>query len=326
MRVPGFRPLPALGNAHIQTILAHLLPGPSFSWPTRQRILDVGDGDCLVWHDSVPPAWRPGQPVVVLIHGLGGSHRSGYMQRSARRFWQLGCRVVRADLRGCGAGIRLAQRPTHGGLSDDIRRLLQAVALAAPGSRLLLIGFSLGGNIVLKAAGEGGLPVNLAALAAVAPPIDLALCAAKLSAPRQRLYDLYFVNDLLAQARQRERFFPATRAPQLRGPAKCLRGFDDAYTAPLWGFADAADYYRQQSSWPWITRIQVPTLLLTAADDPFIAVEPFLALAPGGAITVEIQRHGGHLGFLGSDGHAGIRWVDARLQAWGRALLGLPSS
>jgi predicted alpha/beta-fold hydrolase len=268
-------------------------------------------------------ALQPGQPVVILIHGLGGSHRSGYLQRCARRFWKLGCRVVRADLRGCGAGIRLARRPTHGGLSDDIRRLLRAIASEAPGSRLLLIGFSLGGNIVLKAAGEGGLPASLTALAAVAPPIDLTLCAAKLSAPRQRLYDLYFVNELLAQARQRERFFPAIRAPQLRGPDRSLRGFDDAYTAPLWGFADAAAYYRQQSSWPWLTRIQVPTLLLTAADDPFIAVEPFLALTPGGAITVEIQRHGGHLGFLGSDGQGGIRWVDARLHAWGHAILGL---
>lgn len=325
MRQLPFRPLPALGNAHVQTILAHLFPGPSFSWPTRRQILDLGDGDRLVWHDSVPATWRPGNPIVILIHGLGGSHRSGYVQRCARRFWRLGCRIVRPDLRGCGAGIRLAQRPTHGGLSEDLKRLVQVLAFEAPRSRLLLIGFSLGGNIVLKAAGEGGLPPSLAALAAVAPPIDLALCAAKLSEPRQRLYDLYFVNDLLAQARQRERFFPAIRAPHLRGPAKSLRGFDEAYTAPLWGFSDAAAYYRQQSSWPWLARIQVPTLLLTAADDPFIPVQPFLDLRLGGAITVEIQRRGGHLGFVGSDGQGGIRWVDARLQAWGQGILGLPS-
>jgi predicted alpha/beta-fold hydrolase len=322
MTLTPFRPLLGLGNAHVQTVLAHLAPGPGFTRPSQPRIVDLGDGDRLVWHDSTPSHWRTGQPVVVLIHGMGGSHRSGYMQRTARLFWEMGYRVVRADLRGCGLGVGLARKQAHGGLSGDLRLLLRDVAALAADSPMVLIGFSLGGNVVLKAVGEGGLPSAVRAVAAVAPPMDLARCSALISSARNRVYDLYFVNDLVNQAKLRAQFFPDVPAPKLRGPAKTLRGFDDCYTAPLWGFDGAEDYYRRQSSLPWVEKISTPTLLLTARDDPFIAVEPFLAIKPGGAITVEIQQRGGHLGFLGADGRGGVRWADARLAAWVRAHVG----
>lgn len=322
MTTAPFRPLLGLGNAHVQTVLGHLAPGKGFSRRSLPRTVDLEDGDLLVWHDSVPPTWRRGQPVVVLIHGMGGSHRSGYIQRTARTFWEMGYRIARVDLRGCGLGVGLARKQAHGGLSSDLRLLLCDIAAHAAGSPVVLIGFSLGGNVVLKAAGEGGLTPAVRAVAAVAPPMDLARCSALISSPRNRVYDLFFVNDLVNKAKVREQFFPEVPAPKLRGPAKTLRGFDDCYTAPIWGFDDAADYYRRQSSLPWVERICLPTLLLTAQDDPFIAVEPFLAIKPGGAITVEIQQHGGHLGFLGSDGRGGVRWADARLAAWARAHLG----
>ncbi|HMP04030.1 MAG TPA: alpha/beta fold hydrolase [Gemmatales bacterium] len=316
-----FRPLLGLGNPHLQTLVGHFVAGPEFGFPSTPRPLTLSDGDRLLWHDSIPPTWQPGARVVVLIHGMGGSHRSGYLQRTARRFRAAGWRTVRVDLRGCGAALPLARRQAHGGLSSDVRQLLETVAAAAPGSPVLLVGFSLGGNVVLKTAGEG-LPSAVRAVAAVAPPLDLNQCSSLISHPRNRVYDLFFVNDLVRQARQRERHFPEVKAPRLLGAAKTLRGFDDVYTAPVWGFADAAEYYRLQSSRPWVERIAVPTLLLTARDDPFIAVEPFESIRPGGAVRVESEGRGGHLGFLGLDGGGGIRWAEARLQAWGDEVLG----
>jgi hypothetical protein len=239
------------------------------------------------------------------------------VQRLAALLVPLGLRVVRVDLRGCGRGIGLARRSYHGGCSDDLRATAAAVNRWSPTSPLVLIGISLGGNIVLKLAGEArDQPVpGLARVAAVAPPIDLERCAALLALPRNRLYDRFFVRHLTAQLRRRQRFFP-DRA-RVRFPRRTtLRLFDDLVTAPLWGFADALDYYRRASSQPIIPRIAVPTFLLTARDDPFVAAESFQALAVPEHIRVCITDRGGHLGFLGWDGNGGIRWAERRVAEW----------
>jgi predicted alpha/beta-fold hydrolase len=311
-----FRPLPLLRNRHVQTLLGHLLRGPAFRHPTQARILWLPDGDGLVLHDSVPPGWREGDGVAVLVHGLAGSHESGHVQRLAGLLLPRGLRVVRMDQRGCGKGLPLARGCYHGGRSEDVRAVLEEVHRWSPSSPLTLIGISLGGNLVLKAAGEAAeRPVaGLARVAALAPPIDMERCASLLALSRNRLYEQFFLRELMGQARQRHRYFPDR---PLRFPRKMtIRLYDELYTAPRGGFEDALDYYRRSSSFPLVGRIQIPTLILTARDDPFIAVEPFEELQPPPHVTIRIAEHGGHLGFLGSDGAGGIRWAERRVAEW----------
>src|SRR4051794_38190939 len=145
-----FKPLPLLGNAHVQTFLGNIRLGPLRHPASERRLVDLPDGDSLVVHDSIPPQWQVGECIVLLVHGVGGCHRSGYMARLARKFLRHGYRALRMDLRGAGAGSSLARRIYHGGCSDDVRAVAEAVEDWAPGSPLILVGMSLGGNIVLK--------------------------------------------------------------------------------------------------------------------------------------------------------------------------------
>ncbi len=314
-----FRPLPFLSNPHLQTVLGSLWTGAVPPFPVREHQVALPDGDRLVLHDSVPERWRDGDRIAVLVHGLGGSHNSGYMRRLTARLLPHGLRVVRLDLRGAGRGAGLARRGYHGGCSDDLRAALEHLRRDSPGSPLVLIGLSLGGNIVLKLAGEAAeqpLP-GLERVAAVSAPIDLTRCAALLAEPRNRFYERHYVRALRQQACQLFTFFPDV-VPVDFPRRLTLRLFDELWTAPRSGFAGADDYYRRAASLPWIPRIKVPTLLLTARDDPFIAVEPFEALRVPSHVAIHITRHGGHLGFLGPDGAGGVRWAERRVVDWVR--------
>ena len=312
-----FCPLHLLRNGHVQTVLGQLLPGPPFTYPTRRHVIWLPDGDGLVLHDTAPAGWRPGDRVAVLAHGLCGSHASPQVQRLARLLLAECLRVVRLDLRGAGKGLPLARLPNHAGRSEDVRAMLAEVHRWSPASPLLLIGLSLGGNLALKLAGEAaGRPVpGLDRVAALGPPIDLERCNALMERRHNRLYESYFVRALVAEARQRQRCFPDL--PPLCLPRRLtMRLFDELYTAPRCGFADALDYYRRASALPLVGRISVPTLVLTARDDPFIAVEPFEELKPPPQVAVQVLPHGGHLGFLGWDGSGGIRWAERRVVGW----------
>jgi predicted alpha/beta-fold hydrolase len=311
-----FRPLPFLGNPHVQTLLGNLLNGPKLSGSV-ERLAPLPDGDHLVLHDSVPPRWRPGDRIALLVHGLGGSHRSAYLQRVARQLLPHGLRVVRLDLRGAGSGAAFARRTYNGGCSDDVRAAAAELHRWSPTSPLVLVGFSLGGNIVLKLAGEAAAaPVpGLERVAALAPPIDLEASAAIIAERRNRLYQNFYVRNLLHQVRQVQRHFPDL--PRVRFPRHTtLRLFDDLYTAPRGGYRDALDYYRRAAALALVPRIAVPAFLLTARDDPFIPAGPFEALPARPNLEVQIVPRGGHLGFLGWDGAGGIRWAERRLADW----------
>jgi hypothetical protein len=221
------------------------------------------------------------------------------------------------DLRGVGRGASLARRTYHAGCSDDVRAVVDAVRQATPHSPLGLVGFSLGGNIVLKLAGEAARrPVpGLAAVAALAPPVDLERCARMLARRANRLYELYFVHGLIRQIRRQQRCFPDLPRSRFPDPIT-MRLFDDLYTAPRWGFADALDYYRRASAAPLLSQIAVATYILAARDDPFIAVEPLEAHRTSSRLEIHLSEHGGHLGFLGADGSGGFRWAERRLIDW----------
>jgi predicted alpha/beta-fold hydrolase len=301
----------------VQTLVGHFFHGLLRPPAARPHIVRLPDEDALVLHDTIPPGWRSAEPVAVLVHGLTGCHASPAIVRLARRLLARRVRTVRLDLRGAGKGLPLARRGYHAGASDDLRAALAEVHRWSPHSPLLVGGISLGGNIALKMAGEADEhPVpGLARVAALGPPIDVGRCADLLGRPQNRLYEAAFVRGLAAAARQRQRCFP--ELPPLRLPPRLsLRRFDDLYTAPRCGFAGASDYYRRASSFPLINRIRVPTFILTARDDPFIAAEPFDALRPPPAVELHVLPRGGHLGFLGPDGAWGIRWAERRLTDW----------
>ncbi|HTU23311.1 MAG TPA: alpha/beta fold hydrolase [Gemmataceae bacterium] len=313
-----FQPLPLLRNPHIQTVLAALVPGVDCPLPDERSIVRLADGDSLVLHNNTPPGWKLGDSLALLVHGLSGSHLSSHIRRLAALLLERRVRVVRMDLRGAGAGLELARGVYHAGRSDDIRAVLAELHTWSPRSPLLLIGLSLGGALSLRLAGEAAKhPVpGLARVAAISPPIDLPRCSALLSLPKNRFYEDNFIRDLLFAARQRQRHFPDL--PPLSFPRRRLtmRMFDDLYTAPRSGFADALDYYRRASCAPLIPHIQMPALILTARDDPFIAFEPFEELKAPPHVLVRIVEHGGHIGFLGWDGFGGIRWAERRIVEW----------
>jgi predicted alpha/beta-fold hydrolase len=312
-----FRPLPLLGNPHVQTLLGNLLPASPLRWPTRRLCVCLPDGDRLVLHESTPRGWQPGGRVAMLVHGLGGSHQSGPVVRTGARLLQVGMRVVRVDLRGAGSGLLLARRTYHGGCSDDLRVAVEEIRRRSPGSPVTLIGFSLGGNIVLKLAGESAadpLP-GLDRVAALAPPVDFERCSSLLSLPQNRLYERHFLRGLLGQIRRRRRALP--EEPDIPFPRKLtLRRFDDLYTAPRSGFRDAAHYYCEASCLPIVPMICVPTLILAARDDPFIAVDPLEQLAAPANVRICLLPRGGHLGFLGWGPEGVVRWAEERIVDW----------
>lgn len=313
-----FRPLPLLGNAHAQTIVAMFWPSGREDFPSSHQLVELSDGDKLVVVISTPPAWRPNQRTVVLVHGLCGCHGSPYMVRMASKLVRLGLRAVRVNLRGCGSGVGLARQPYHSGRSEDVRAVLNWLARLAPESPVTLVGFSLGGNIVIKMAGEDGdHPAGrLDRLIGVSAPIDLNACSRLIEQPGNRVYDWYFVRRLLADVRERQRFFPDLPPLQLP-PRLTLRMFDDLYTAPRSGFRDAMDYYTQSSSAPLIERIAVRTLLLSSRDDPFIAATSFENVPSRPHIEVRLIDNGGHLGFVGFTGKPmNFRWMDQTLLDW----------
>ncbi len=313
-----FRPLPLLRNAHVQTLLGVLVPGLDCPVPDRRHLVRLPDGDALVLHNNTPLGWKVGDPLALLVHGLSGSHASAHIRRLAALLLTRRVRVVRMDLRGAGTGLRLARNVYHAGRSSDIRAALEEIHTWSPPSPLLAVGLSLGGALVLRMAGESAHrpPPGLKRLVAVSPPIDLPRCCDLLAQPRNRIYEDNFCRDLLFDARQRQRLFPDL--PPLRFPSGrlTLRTFDDWYTAPRSGFLDAMDYYRRASSAPLIPNIVQPALILTARDDPFIAVEPFEELKTPSNVLVRIVDHGGHLGFLGWDGEGGFRWAERRIVDW----------
>jgi len=315
-RLAPFRPFPFLGRPHLQTILASQLHLP-FGPPSRVEHVVVPGGDRVALEVSTPDGWRPDGPTALLVHGLCGSSRSPYLVRLARRLHRRGIRSVRMNLRGCGPGRGLAREPYHSGRSEDLHAVLTHLLAGAPGSGIAVAGFSLGGNIALKLAGElaSEATASIACVVAVCPPVDLLASSRKLARSENRLYESLFVRDLRRDVLHRQRCF-GDPAPAL-GRRMSLREFDDAYTAPRCGFADALDYYARASSAPLLPRIAVPTRILIAEDDPLIDAATLRDMPLPPHVHVEWSPHGGHLGFLGRPGGpGGFRWMDSLVLEW----------
>jgi predicted alpha/beta-fold hydrolase len=317
--MPPFRPARWLRSGHAQTIVGSYLAGRSRLLDTQRHSLVLADGDQLVLHDDCPATWQPGDRMALLIHGLGGCYASPYMRRIAARLFERNVRVVRLDLRGSGAGEHLARMPYHAGLTADLLAAIEHISGQSPGSPVVVAGFSLGGNMLLKLLGELGPNAagKIERAVAVCPPIDLHACAARLAGPSGRLYDRYFVRLLCRRLDSRQRRNPnAIAANFARRPGR-LREFDDLYTARVSGFRDVSDYYDRASSAGFIPAIRVPTWIIASRDDPVVDCRPFERISYPSPVSLTLTDHGGHLGYLGRRGvDRDHFWLDWRCVDW----------
>ena len=331
---PDFRPARWLANRHAQTIWPNRIKrhpaGARLAAAAKPAIIESEDGDALRLHWSGHERRAP-RPVLVILHGLtGGADADNVMAMSAKGHG-LGFDVVRVDLRNSQAAGTPSLGIGHAGRSEDLRATLRHVAARRPGAPTAVIGFSLGGNIALKAAGEygDGAPAELRAVAAISVPIDLDhACTAIDSRPENWIYRTYFLRRLgrryLRARAARPDLFPAIDVDRIRG----IREWDDAVVAPLGGFTDAGDYYARNSSLRVIDRIRVPTLLVHAQDDPFIPFDPFAspAVRDNPWLHLLAPARGGHVGFFaapGVDGEPDRYWAENRALAFCAAACGL---
>lgn len=269
--------------------------------------------------------WQPrpqDQPTLVLLHGLEGSSDSGYMKGTAEIAWMAGFNVVRLNQRNCGESETLTPTLYHSGLSCDIRSVLIELIERDRLPQLFAAGFSMGGNLVLKMAGEfsKNAPAEIKGFVAIAPALNLAACADALSEPRNFLYERHFVRRLKARIRKKAALFPERYIVNGIHKIRSVREYDDVLTAPHSGFRDASDYYARASAGQFLAKIARPTLIMAAEDDPFVPF-PSIATAVRNAnplIKLVATRHGGHCAFISSSAEERF-WSEARIVDFCRA-------
>src|SRR5215467_2943415 len=210
-------------------------------------------------------------PTVLIVHGLEGSSLSQYVIGTGNKAWEAGMNVVRMNMRNCGGTDHLAPTLYHSGLSSDVGAVLRTIVEQKRLTRVGLVGYSMGGNLVLKLAGDWGsqAPRELKAVAAVSPAADLGLSADAMHEPANRIYEYKFLVSLMRRIRRKAELFPDLYKVPARWP-RTIREFDDVVTAPYCGFTGADDYYYRAAAARVVDRIAVPALIIHALDDPFI--------------------------------------------------------
>lgn len=300
-----------LPGGHLQTVWPLLIR--AVAPPYRRERLDTPDGD-FVDLDWLPGASH-GTPLVVLFHGLEGSSQSHYavalMQALAARAW--GGVVV--HFRGCSGEPNRLLRAYHSGDSAEIHWLLHHLRQQT-GGPLLAMGVSLGANALLKWLGEQGTAAGgiLRAAAGICAPMDLAAANEMLSRGLSRLYARHFLVTLIPAALDKLRRHPGAFDGEQLKAARTLRDFDDIVTAPIHGFADAADYYARASAGPFLGRIGIPTLVMNPRNDPFLP--PWALPAPQQlppSVRLETPAGGGHVGFVSGDFPGHLQWLPERV-------------
>src|SRR5665213_1164022 len=297
-----FVPHPLLRNGHLMTLAAALLPRSTRRLPVAQsRLFDVEPGTKLLAKCHWQPHPRH-SPALVLVHGLEGSSESGYMRGVAEKAFLSGFNVLRLNQRNCGGTQGLTLTLYNSGLSGDFRAVLYELIERDAFDKIFLCGYSMGGNLVLKMAGDlaDSPPSQLCGVCAVCPTINLAACVDTLDAPGNRIYRRHFVHHLRARMQRKQRLFPGRFRMEGLNRVRTMREFDDVITAPHCGYPDAATYYEAASAGRVAGRISVPTLILTSADDPFIPLSIFQIFAILGNPQIQFcaPEHGGHCSFI----------------------------
>ena len=272
------------------------LPAPSL------RYFDVEPGARVLAHCHWQPRpWT--QPTLLLLHGLNASSDAHYMKGIATKAFARGLNIVRLNQRNCGGTEHLSKGLFHSGLTADAAHVIEELAEVDGLPSIAVAGYSLGGNLALKLAGDYAdhPPRVLRAVCAVSPILEISLCVHALERPENRIYQWNFVRDLKTRMRRKERHWPGLFDLRKLGAVRTVREFDDVFTAPHFGFADAEDYYHRASAMRVIDRVQVPALVITAEDDPFVPPDPFRDPKVTGNphVTLRLCRYGGHCAFVG---------------------------
>jgi predicted alpha/beta-fold hydrolase len=310
--VAPFRPRAPWWGADLQTMRNALSPlRPSLAAFRSERLrlpMADGMGDVLVASLSHPSA-AAARPLVILIHGLAGCEDSVYMLASARFWLGRGHAVLRLNLRGAGASRPTCRDQYHAGRTEDLRRALAGLDGALMANGVVLVGYSLGGNMLLKYLGEEGARARCLAAVSVSAPIDLAATSAAFHRPRNRIYLHYLLSRMKAESLAPGAMLNLEERARIKA-ARSVREFDDRFVAPRNGFAGADDYYARCAALPFLAGIGVPTLIVHALDDPWISAEAYLCYRWRANPHLEplFAMRGGHVGFHGAG--SAVPWHD----------------
>ena len=307
--LPGFVPRTIYRNRHVMTVAAWRRARTYRHLPAAEPRLFKTTPDTTVLARAYWQSQRKDRPTLLALHGLEGSIDSHYMRGLASEAWALGWNAVLLNQRNCGGTEHLTPSLYHSGLTEDPFEVL--AQLRSEGlSDFGIVGYSLGGNLALRMAGElatrpelADLPVR--AVTAVSPTMDLALCVRAIERPVNVFYQWHFMRNLRARMRRKAALWPGEYDLTPLDSLRTIQQFDDAYTAPRAGFGAAANYYYQASAMRLIDRVTIPTLIIGSEDDPFEPPEQFRRpeLAGNPQIRVLLSRHGGHCGFVSADGY-----------------------
>jgi len=315
--IPEFAPHPLLKNGHAMTIAAALVPRRFDIPPPEARRFQVDQDSWLLGHCHWQPGKRRDAPAMVLVHGLEGSSDSNYMRGIAEKAFHRGFHVVRLNQRNCGGTEALTPTLYNSGMSGDYRAVFEELTNHDRFEKIFFAGYSMGGNLVTKMAGEFAdlAPSALRGVCAVCPALDLAACADALERTENYLYQRRFVSGLMERYARKQKLFPERYQFNGLGPIRTVRQFDDVITAPQFGYRDAQDYYEHAGAKCVASQIRVPFLMIIAQDDPFVPYSCFLAakITDNPAIRFIRPQHGGHCGFISKHSGAERFWAEQRI-------------
>lgn len=305
----SFKPAWYLRNPHLQTILANINkpPYPSVSYES----VALEDGD----HLQLARGNASGPNSVLMLHGLEGSLNSAYARRLVNYLNKINIPVAFMYFRSCDGKPNSKPRSYHSGETGDLRSVINYLKQQGT-QKIALVGYSLGANVTLKYMGEGNVDEAVACATAVSVPMLLDICARRMDQGFSRIYQRSLLKRLLHKVQQKKHMLErAGYNPSLK--VKNFVAFDDAFTAPIHGFESAADYYQKCSSRQFLSGIRKPTLILHAEDDPFMTRD----VIPGPEelseqVTLELSRHGGHVGFIQRGIVNPQNWLEPRIHQW----------
>jgi len=315
--IPPFEPHPLLKNGHAMTMVSAFVPRRFDIPPAEARLFQVDPESRLLAHCHWQPGKRKHAPLIVIVHGLEGSSDGNYVRGIAEKAFHRGFHVVRINQRNCGGTEALTPTLYNSGMSRDYRSVFEELSNVDGFEQIFFAGYSMGGNLVTKMAGEfdAAVPKALRGVCAVCPALDLAACADALERVDNYVYQRRFVTGLMSRYARKHKMLPGRYPIAGLGPVRTVRQFDDVITAPQFGYHDAQDYYENVGAKRVAAQIRVPMLMITAQDDPFVPYASFLAakISENPAIQFVAPQHGGHCGFISKHPGGERFWAEQRI-------------
>jgi predicted alpha/beta-fold hydrolase len=312
-----FKPPAGLSGGHRQTLAGHVAR-IHLLWrrPTEDIIVDAPDDVRLLVRASWQSGPRHEKSALVLVHGLEGDDRSGYVLSMGELAYRSGYHVIRMNMRGCGDALPICPRLYNAGVSSDLLAVIERFSTEV--RRVAVCSFSLGANLALLtlARHKEIISQSVASIVAVSPPLDLAAAADSIASPRNRIYQTYFLRKLKRSYRLRQSLLPERYTSGLERDRRSIREYDDAIIAPYGGYEGADDYYARASAGPNLTLIDRPTLILAAGDDPMIPTDSITRWTLAPTVRLEMPPTGGHVGFVGKTMAPGKFWAAERALAF----------